>query len=237
MKNIQEVFNEIASGFVPDVWAWDGYSSQELFVVSADELAEIVAEARNHEPKRYSEKTFEYQTEVVDDDGIAIVGESSWYYGPRTAINIYVTPDHWLAKYKTESWVDSDGNQAWHLVCQKGNFVNTAPHICSFRHPETGEEFAVGRSRWLVNATATEQVVDERNVITFVKTVFSPSPDGEKMIAEIRAEFGPDVIILGSIIAAQAYPGQVVAMTPAPGFERVPPDQKRMNPFKFTIFS
>ncbi|GAH77449.1 unnamed protein product, partial [marine sediment metagenome] len=46
----------------------------------------------------------------------------------------------------------------------------------------------------------------------------------------------PNAIIIGSIISAQAYPGEVFAMTPAPGFERVPPDQKRMNPFKFTMF-
>lgn len=42
--------------------------------------------------------------------------------------------------------------------------------------------------------------------------------------------------IVGSIIAAQAYPGEVVAMTPAPGYERVAPAEKRMNPHKFTIF-
>jgi len=41
---------------------------------------------------------------------------------------------------------------------------------------------------------------------------------------------------VGSIIAAQAYPGQVVAMTPTPGYERVPPAEKRMNPDKFNIF-
>lgn len=41
---------------------------------------------------------------------------------------------------------------------------------------------------------------------------------------------------VGSIIAAQAYPGQVVAMTPAPGFERVPPAEKLMSCEKFTTF-
>lgn len=43
-------------------------------------------------------------------------------------------------------------------------------------------------------------------------------------------------IIIGSIIAAQAYPGKVCAMIPAPGHERVPPAEKRMRTDKFTIF-
>jgi hypothetical protein len=43
-------------------------------------------------------------------------------------------------------------------------------------------------------------------------------------------------VVVGSIIAAQAYPGLVVAMTPAPGYERKPPTEKRMRPDKFTVF-
>lgn len=43
-------------------------------------------------------------------------------------------------------------------------------------------------------------------------------------------------IVVGSIIAAQAYPGDVCAMIPAEGFERVPPEQKKMRPDKFTIY-
>ena len=43
-------------------------------------------------------------------------------------------------------------------------------------------------------------------------------------------------MVVGSIIAAQAYPGLVVAMVPAPGYERRPPAEKRMRPDKFTIY-
>lgn len=42
--------------------------------------------------------------------------------------------------------------------------------------------------------------------------------------------------IIGSIIAAKAFPGVVFGMTPAKGFERVAPAEKRMNPSKFTTF-
>jgi len=71
--------------------------------------------------------------------------------------------------------------------------------------------------------------------IYFVKTRFVRTPKGEAII-RLAKQQGADVIV-GSIIAAQAYPGEVVAMTPAPGFERKPPAEKRMNPDKFTIFT
>ena len=62
--------------------------------------------------------------------------------------------------------------------------------------------------------------------------------EGVRIIQEIKDSIleKKNILIIGSIVAAQAYPGQVVAMTPAPGYERVPVDQKRMNPDKFTIF-
>ena len=69
-----------------------------------------------------------------------------------------------------------------------------------------------------------------------VKSVFTPSEEGEKLIKVINA-IKPDAFIIGSIIAAQAYPGKVVGMVPAPGFERVPPAEKRMSCEQFTTFA
>ena len=71
--------------------------------------------------------------------------------------------------------------------------------------------------------------------VSVVRTMFKPMPNADEIIKSAFAA-GAHVIV-GSIIAAQAYPGQVMAMTPSPGYERVPPDQKRMNPFKFTTFA
>ena len=71
-------------------------------------------------------------------------------------------------------------------------------------------------------------------VATLVHTTFTPTGKGAEVVARAKVA-GADVIV-GSIIAAQAYPGAVVAMTPAPGYERVPPAEKRMNPDKFTVF-
>lgn len=113
--------------------------------------------------------------------------------------------------------------------------INTTPHSITFRDSD-GTEFDVSPSKWIINASVQEEVVTVRNGVEYVRTRFVPSAEGRAAIKEIRDQHSPDVIIVGSIIAAQAYPGQVVAMTPAPGYERVSVEQKRMNPHKFTTF-
>jgi hypothetical protein len=65
-----------------------------------------------------------------------------------------------------------------------------------------------------------EQSPDWENV-WLVRTQFVGDDAGREVIARAKAA-GAEVIV-GSIIAAQAYPGDVVAMVPAPGYERVPP--------------
>ena len=112
--------------------------------------------------------------------------------------------------------------------------INTTPHPINFRN-EDGGEFEV-KTHCIINAGVKEKTVKNENGIEFVKTVFVPTEEGWEQIRKIKEEFGNDVIIVGSIIAAQAYPGEIVAMTPAKGFERVPPAEKRMNPKKFTTF-
>lgn len=112
--------------------------------------------------------------------------------------------------------------------------VNCTPHKIIFRFPD-GEDITIEPSGMTTDAYANEEIMETEGMMVFVKTVFIPSEKGKKEIAEIRTKM-PNTIIIGSIISAQAYPGEVFAMTPAPGFERVPPDQKRMNPFKFTMF-
>lgn len=69
---------------------------------------------------------------------------------------------------------------------------------------------------------------------SFVCTGYVPT-DGGAAIVRDAYQAGADLVV-GSIIAAQAYPGVVVAMTPAPGYERVPPAEKRMSPDKFTVY-
>ena len=121
--------------------------------------------------------------------------------------------------------------------------VNTTPHPIAFLN-KNGETITVPTSvapgektsSWLINARAIEESVGN----DLVRTVFVGTPEGEAIINTIEAwarEEGHDNLrIIGSIIAAQAYPGRVLSMCPAPGYERVAPAEKRMTVEKFTVF-
>lgn len=115
--------------------------------------------------------------------------------------------------------------------------INCTPHSITFRDGEA--DVVVEPCQAKINARACEKVVSEAHGVQEVKTVFAQTVEGMGEIEEIRewaTENSGRLFIVGSIISAQAYPGQVHAMTPAPGFERVPPAEKRMSVSKFTIF-
>lgn len=119
-------------------------------------------------------------------------------------------------------------------------YINTTPHSITFR-TEDGEEFTVEPCGELINASVVEEIVEEQGGITLVRTKFLKNDASQAFIQRILASRAhpadPVPVILGSIIAAQAYPGWVVAMIATKGYDRLPPAEKRMNPFKFTIFS
>lgn len=122
--------------------------------------------------------------------------------------------------------------------------VNTTPHPLNFLNRE-GETIVVPTSvapgertsPWVVNARAVEEKVSE----DLVRTVFVGTPEGVAILDAIEAwarEKGIENLrVIGSIIAAQAYPGRVLSMCPAPGYERVTPAEKRMTTEKFTVFT
>ena len=118
--------------------------------------------------------------------------------------------------------------------------VNTTPHPITFDF-QGNLEIIQSDKDWLINARVEEQPVGDSGL--FVKSNFVPAPDGWGKIKSIEDWFAtnPDyegctLVIIGSIIAAQAYPGRVFGMTPAPGYERVAPSEKRMRVDKFTTF-
>lgn len=116
--------------------------------------------------------------------------------------------------------------------------VNTTPHPITIQDMN-GNLLSVPTSE-LLNAKPVEVPYGEGDL--FVTTEFIGSPEGEQLISDIHTEFvetqdsNDTLVIVGSIIAAQAYPGQVAGMVPVPGFERVAPDQKRMRCDKFTMY-
>lgn len=116
---------------------------------------------------------------------------------------------------------------------------NATPHAITLWREDWSEPINVPTDS-VINATPTEVVVKEANGVQFVKTVFVANAAGREVLSdalwEAERQQINNMVVIGSIIAAQAYPGDIVAMTPAPGYERMPPDEKRMNPDKFTVF-
>lgn len=114
--------------------------------------------------------------------------------------------------------------------------INTTPHSVTIQDTD-GTPITVPNSV-VLNAKAEEKQVSD----LFVKTVFVPTEEGKAIISEIKKAFKSQIgtgtlVIVGSMIAAQAYPEDVVAMTPVPGYERVKPADKRMRCDKFTTFA
>lgn len=133
---------------------------------------------------------------------------------------------------------------SFYAVIDGKTVVNTTPHPISFLNKE-GETVIVPSSvapgertsSWVINAKAIEEQVGE----DLVRTVFVGTPEGEAIIDQLKqwaSEEGHENLrIIGSIIAAQAYPGRVLGMCPAPGYERVAPAEKRMTTQKFTVYT
>lgn len=114
--------------------------------------------------------------------------------------------------------------------------INATPHSVTIQ--DTDETPITVPSSVVLNAKAEEKQVSD----LFVKTVFVPTEEGKAIISDIKNAFKSQIrtgtlVIVGSMIAAQAYPEDVVAMTPVPGYERVKPAKKRMRCDKFTTFA
>ncbi len=140
-----------------------------------------------------------------------------------------------------------------HTLSNGLKIFNATPHPITF-WDETWKEPVTVPPDEVINAKVEEEEVGVLDIppdlpstwsefdrlrgtvrVTFVRPRFVGTPDGEE-IAKGAYRNGADLVV-GSIIAAQAYPGLVVAMTPAPGYERKPPNEKRMSPCKFTIYA
>lgn len=110
--------------------------------------------------------------------------------------------------------------------------VNVTPHEINFDYE--GDVIKVP-STAIVNA----RVVEEEVAPGLVRTKFEETPEGREIVNKIISKFKDDfeagtLRIVGSMIASNAYP-EVVGVTPVPGFERVPPAEKRMSSSKFNV--
>jgi len=113
--------------------------------------------------------------------------------------------------------------------------INVTPHPITMQNQD-GEVYTVEPSGVQINARPVEEAAGTHpSGAELVRTRFEADPASEEALTRLEDE-NPGVVIVGSIIAAQAFPGRVFAMVPVPGFERVPPAEKRMRDDKFTTF-
>ena len=110
----------------------------------------------------------------------------------------------------------------------KVNVVNTTPHVIRMVNEDLSLDVTVPASGVLINAETVEEPVESGiEGVKFLSTKFIPDTDTMDALKAFKAA-NPDVIIIGSMIAMNAYPGLVVAMVPHPDYKRVAPADKRM---------
>lgn len=146
---------------------------------------------------------------------------------------------------------DRLGPEGWELWAELGKpegeydirrtYLNTTPH--PIRLADEVGTFEVPPSGLIVSATIVEEAAGELpGDIRLVRSVFKPEPLAEDRLRKLHQRFHRDtggkfhLIVIGSIIAAQAYPGLVYGMKACAGHERVPPEQKLMRGDEFVTF-
>ena len=104
--------------------------------------------------------------------------------------------------------------------------VNTTPHPVTMQDMD-GTLITVPTSV-LINAKAEERKVSD----LFVRTEFVGTEEGKETIERIKSVYNRQ-FSNGTLVIV----GEVAAMTPVEGFERVAPADKRMRCDKFTTFA
>lgn len=113
--------------------------------------------------------------------------------------------------------------------------LNVTKHPIRFQSA-AGEVYELAPSGVVIDARFEEEVVGSHpSGATLVRARIIPTSAAEEALVFLERNH-PGELIVGSLIAAQAFPGRVVALVAAQGFERVPADQKRMRDDKFTTF-
>ena len=116
---------------------------------------------------------------------------------------------------------------------QEVTLANCTPHPIRFQTYDGIVE--IEPSGYTLPATPQERFVHRWGSVSFVTTTFQTSDAVWEDIHRIR-DIEDSIIIIGSIISAQAYGESVVSLVPVPGFERKPPAEKLYHADKFNTF-
>lgn len=122
-------------------------------------------------------------------------------------------------------------------------YINTTQHPINMAFNDNSDEvYVIPQSGLFTNAKSIHKIVSKKCVkgIEFVETSFEKDNLVKEELDILRNMFhdrGYEVIIIGSMVAAQAYGSLVKALTPCTGYEKVnETSKKRMRLDKFIIF-
>lgn len=114
--------------------------------------------------------------------------------------------------------------------------INSTPHPIKFLYPDGEEEIIPAGEKEVIQAlTASpeEHPITQIGEVEFIKTVWKMKKEAEEILEWCKKN---GIYIIGSAITLQAFNSPfILGLTPAPGYERVSPQEKRMNPYKFNI--
>ena len=120
-------------------------------------------------------------------------------------------------------------------IWRMAKIINTTPPSIT-KMGKDGNVYTIEPSGVPINARPIEESAGfHTSGAELVRTRFAADEASEQALTRLWS-WEPGCYIVGSIIAAQAFPGRVFAMVPAPGSERVAPAEKRMRDDKFTVF-
>lgn len=123
--------------------------------------------------------------------------------------------------------------------------VNLTPHSIRMRDPLTNRDWLVEPSGLVISAGSRDRTVSrfsdgsDQPLVQLVETEFLPNPEEAEKLAQLHEQMLGQgrYLLIGSTLAAQAYPGQIVSLIPIKGLERVPTAQRVARSDKFRIFS
>jgi hypothetical protein len=114
---------------------------------------------------------------------------------------------------------------------------NATPHPLNFYDVKT-KEVTVAESDIILNTRPIETLQERWKGVEFVSVEYRPEDNGLDLLRFIHREH-PESLIVGSVLAAMAYPGEVVASIPLKGGDRLKSNtsSRRVCSDRFTIFN
>ena len=113
--------------------------------------------------------------------------------------------------------------------------VNVTKHPIRFQN-SAGDTYELPTSGVVLDAEFVENSSEtHKSGVQIVRVKLAPAAGAKEKLEELERQH-PGELIVGSLIAAQAFPCRVVALVSVEGYERVAADLKRMRDDKFTAF-